>query len=200
MTAARSKTVAPKPFLALAADLDAGMRRLKPATVRRTSPEVLAVAKTLRWTPEQVLRTLIEAELTARDASNAANRLEAAAFPVTKTLDSFEVSASSIPQATFDYLSSLEWVRAQHNLTFIGPPGTGKSDTLIGLGHAAVTGQPQSPLLHRHEPARHPLWRLVDNTVGKIIDSLLHADVVILYVSRRVFCAGVATRRVRVPT
>jgi len=48
------------------------------------------------------------------------------------------VSTSSIPQATFDYLSSLEWVRAQHNLAIVGPPGSGKSHTLIGLGHAAV--------------------------------------------------------------
>lgn len=108
MTTTRSKTIAPKPIPELAADLDAGLRRLKLATIRRTAPEVLAVAKTQRWTPEEVLRTLIEAELAARDASNAANRLKAAAFPVTKTLDSFDVSASSIPQATFDYLSSLE--------------------------------------------------------------------------------------------
>jgi hypothetical protein len=53
--------------------------------------------------------------------SRVRNRLKAAAFPVTKTLDSFDVSASSIPQASFDYLSSLEWVRAQHNLALIGP-------------------------------------------------------------------------------
>jgi len=82
--------------------------------------------------------TLIETEIAARDASNTANRLKAAAFPVIKTLEGFDVSASSIPQATLDYLSSLEWVRAQHNLAIVGRPGTGKSHTLIGLGHAAV--------------------------------------------------------------
>jgi hypothetical protein len=46
--------------------------------------EVLQVAKTQRWSPEEILRTLIEAEIAARDASNAANRLKIAAFPVTK--------------------------------------------------------------------------------------------------------------------
>jgi hypothetical protein len=50
--------------------------------------------------PEEVLRTLIEAEIAARDASNTANRLKAAAFPVAKTLEGFDMSASSIPQAT----------------------------------------------------------------------------------------------------
>nr|WP_275581134.1 ATP-binding protein [Mycobacterium riyadhense] len=86
----------------------------KLATVRRTAAEVLQVAKTQRWTPEEVLRTLVEAEIAARDASNTANRLKAAAFPVVKTLESFDVAVSSIPQATVDYLSSLEWVG--HNI------------------------------------------------------------------------------------
>jgi DNA replication protein DnaC len=122
MTTTRAKAVSPKTIPALAADLDAGLRRLKLATVRRTAAEVLQVAKTQRWTPEEVLRTLIEAEIAARDASNTANRLKAAAFPVLKTLDGFDVAASSIPQATIDYLASLEWIRAQHNLAIIGPP------------------------------------------------------------------------------
>jgi hypothetical protein len=48
--------------------------------VRRTAPEVLLTAKTQRWTPEELLRTLIEAEIAARDASNTANRLKTAAL------------------------------------------------------------------------------------------------------------------------
>ncbi|WP_433206457.1 IS21-like element helper ATPase IstB [Nocardia sp. CA-107356] len=178
-TTTRSKPAAPKSIPELSADLDAGLRRLKLATVRRQAAEVLHVAKTQRWTPEEVLRTLIEAELAARDVSNAANRLKAAAFPVTKTLDTFDVAVSSIPAATFDYLSSLEWVRAQHNLCLIGPPGTGKSHTLIGLGHAAVT----AGLKVRYFTAADlidTLYRgLADNTVGKVIDTILRADLVI---------------------
>ena len=80
---------------------------MKMAAMRGLAPELLVTAKTQRWAPEEFLRTLIEAELAARDASNARTRLKTAAFPVTKTLDEFDVAASSIPQATFDYLSSL---------------------------------------------------------------------------------------------
>ena len=81
-------------------------------------------AKTPPWTPEEVLRTLIETELTARDASNVINRLEAAAFLVPKSLEAFDVAASSIPPKTFDYLSSLEWIGVQQNLAIFGPAGT----------------------------------------------------------------------------
>jgi DNA replication protein DnaC len=128
MTATGTDTVkpaAPASVAPLAADLDAALRRLKLATVRRNAAEVLQVAKTQRWTPEETLRTLVEAEIAARDASNTANRRKAAAFPVTKTLDGFDVSGSSVTQATFDYLSSLEWIRAQQNLAVVGPVGAG---------------------------------------------------------------------------
>src|SRR3954466_3773745 len=108
--------------------LTAGLRRLKLARIR-----ALATAKMQRWSPEEVLRTLVAAEIEARDASNAANRLKAAAFPVHKSLEAFDVAASSIPGATFAYLATLEWVRARANLALVGPAGTGKSHILIGL-------------------------------------------------------------------
>lgn len=53
----------------LSADLTEALKRLKLATVRRMAPDVLATAKVQRWAPEEVLRTLIEAEVSARDAS-----------------------------------------------------------------------------------------------------------------------------------
>ena len=96
----------------LPVDLEAGLRRLRLGAMRALSPELLVVAKTQRWKPEEFLRTLIEAEIASRDASNARGRLKAAAFPVRKTLDEFDVEASSVPRATFDYLASLEWVAA----------------------------------------------------------------------------------------
>jgi hypothetical protein len=48
-----------------------------------------------------------------------------AAFPVRKRLDEFDIAASSIPKVTFDYLCSLEWIRAAQNACFIGPAGRG---------------------------------------------------------------------------
>lgn len=107
---------------ALAADLDAGLRRLRLGTMRRMAPELMVTAKTQRWSPEEFLRTLLDAEITSRDESNARARMKAAQFPVLKTIGEFDVAASSIPQATFDYLASLEWVRAAENYCAVGPP------------------------------------------------------------------------------
>ncbi|SRR6266508_2397129 len=92
----------------LALDLVAGLKRLKLAQIRRIAPETLQQAKTQRWAPEELLRTFVEAEIAARDAANERLRRKAAGFPVAKTLEEFKVTASSVPQATFDYLASLE--------------------------------------------------------------------------------------------
>ena len=98
----------------LPADLEDGLRRLKLAAMRRLSPELLLTAKTQRWAPEEFLRTLIEAEISARDASNARNRLKAAAFPVVKTLDDFDVTASSIPRNEQGHRRRVQHPRRRH--------------------------------------------------------------------------------------
>src|SRR3984893_13390313 len=116
-TTAGTKTVAPKAVPDLPTDLDAGLGRAKLGTGSRTAAEVLQVAKTQRWTPEEVLRTLIEAEIAARDASNTANRLKAAAFPVTKTLDEFDIAGSSITRSS----ASARYSRVIFHAA--GPPG-----------------------------------------------------------------------------
>jgi DNA replication protein DnaC len=102
-------------------DIAAGLRRLKLAAMRQLAPELLITAKTQRWAPEELLRTLIDAEITARDASSARTRMKTAAFPVTKTLDELDRTACSIPGPTLDYLVSLEWITARENLCLVGP-------------------------------------------------------------------------------
>jgi DNA replication protein DnaC len=164
----------------LAPDLAGGLRRLKLAAMRRLAPELLVTAKTQRWSPEEFLRTLVEAEITARDASNARARMKAAAFPVVKTLDEFDVAASSVPRATFDYLASLEWVRAHENLCLVGPAGTGKSHTLIALGVAAVQAGHRVRYFTAAELVESLYRSVADNSVGRVIDTLLRADLVIV--------------------
>ena len=122
----------------LPADLGQGLRRLKLASMRRVAPELLVTAKTRRWAPEELLRALVEVEITARDASDTRLRGKQACCPTTKTIECFDFAASSIPARTWAYLTSLEWISARANLTLIGPAGTGKSHTLIAPGHAAV--------------------------------------------------------------
>jgi DNA replication protein DnaC len=155
----------------LPADLAAGLRRLKMAAMRRLAPELLVTAKTQRWNPEEFLRTLIEAEISAREESNARTRMRSAAFPVIKTLDEFQVGSSTIPTATFDYLASLEWIRAAENTCLIGPAGTGKSHLLVALGVAAVHAGHRVRYFTAAELVETLYRGLADNSVGRVIDT-----------------------------
>jgi DNA replication protein DnaC len=165
---------------ALAPDLAAGLRRLKLAAMRQLAPELLITAKTQRWAPEELLRTLVEAEITARDASNARTRLKSAAFPVTKTLEEFDLSVSSVSKATFGYLASLEWIGARENLCLVGPAGTGKSHLLVALGTAAVQAGHRVRYFTAAELVETLYRGLADNSVGKVIDTLLRNELIII--------------------
>jgi IstB-like ATP binding protein len=142
----------------LAADLTEGLKRLKMAAMRQLAPELLVTAKTQRWNPEEFLRTLVEAEITARDASNARNRRRQAAFPVTKTLEEFDLAP----------LHPHRDVRLPR-LPRVGP---GRGERLPdrtrrhrqeprpgGAGDRRGRGRAPGPLLHRRRPRRDPLPR-----------------------------------------
>jgi DNA replication protein DnaC len=178
-TSSSTAPVTPVTVPDLPADLVAGLRRLKLAAVRRIAPEVLITARTQRWTPEEVLRTLIEAEITARDASNARTRLKTAVFPVIKTLDEFDRTVSTINPATLDYLASLEWITARENLALVGPAGTGKSHLLVALGVAAVQAGHRVRYFTAAELVETLYRGLADISVGRVIDTLLRHDLII---------------------
>jgi DNA replication protein DnaC len=168
------------PAPALATDLEGGLRRLRLGAMRRLAPELLVTAKTQRWSPEEFLRTLIEAEITSRDESNARQRLKAAGFPVTKTIDEFDLTGSSVKAATFDYLTSLEWIAARENVCLVGPAGTGKSHLLVALGHAAIDTGRRVRYFTAAELVETLYRGLADNSVGRVIETILRADLIMI--------------------
>ncbi|WP_230493353.1 ATP-binding protein [Mycobacterium intracellulare] len=117
----------------------------------------------------------------ARDASNVVNRLKAAAFPCPRRWNRSTWPPPPSSRRYSTHLSNLEWIRAQQNLAIIGPAGTGKSHTLIGFGDPQrSTPGTRWRYFTRRRPHRNPLRGLADNTVGKIIESLLRVDLIIL--------------------
>src|ERR1700758_2163045 len=63
-------------------------------------------------------------------------------------------------------------------------PGTGKSHVLIGLGIAAVHAGHKVRYLTAIDLVETLYRGLADNTVGKIIDTLLRAELIIIDLSR----------------
>jgi DNA replication protein DnaC len=119
-------------------ELDRLLRRMRLPYLRRSAPDVLATARAQRWDPAEVLRVLINEEVIGRDAATRRMRRKTAAFPTGKTLASWRPDESSIPEATQNALTTLEWVHRHENLAVAGPSGTGKSHLVEALAHAAI--------------------------------------------------------------
>jgi DNA replication protein DnaC len=82
--------------------------------------------------------------------------------------------------ASWAYLCSLEWIGQAENITFIGPAGTGKSHALIALGHAAVETGRRVRYFTAAELVENLYRGLADNSVGKLIETILRNDLVIV--------------------
>ena len=164
----------------LPADLEAGLKRLKLATIRREAPDVLLTAKTQRWAPEETLRVLVDLEIAARDRSNTRNRMNAARFPIDKTFDEFHLAESSIPRASHDYLITLDWIGRADNLCLVGPAGTGKTHYLIALGRAAVEAGHKVRYFTAIDLVEHLYRAVADNTVGRAIEAVCRNELIII--------------------
>ena len=119
-------------------DLDALLRRMRLPYLRAAAPDVIATAKAQRWDPAEVLRVLINEEVIGRDAATRRMRRKTANFPTGKTLATWRPDESSIPAATQQALSTLEWIGRAENLAVSGPSGTGKSHFVEALAHTAI--------------------------------------------------------------
>lgn len=123
---------------AIPAELDTLLRRMRLPYLRKAAPDVLATARAQRWDPAEVLRVLMAEEVTGRDSATRRTRRKSANFPTGKTFSSWRTEDSSIPEATQNSLSTLEWIGRAENLAVAGPSGTGKSHFVEALAHAAI--------------------------------------------------------------
>jgi hypothetical protein len=155
----------------LASDLVAGLNRLKLACIRAMArPPRSAAGQTQRWTPEELLCTFVEAEITARGHAAQRLRHKAAGFPVRKTLEELKGHRLQRAQATFDYLDSLEWIRAAENLCLVGLAGTWQVPPAGRTRPCRRNRRSPGPLPPAAKLVETVYQGLADDSVGREID------------------------------
>jgi DNA replication protein DnaC len=138
------------------------LAKLKTPRIGERLEETATAAREEKWTYERFLEVLLEAEVFARDASGARNRIRHAAFPAHKTLEDFDFKAQPAAEKPLIlHLAQLSWVAERSNVCFFGPPGTGKTHLGIALairacqqGHRVAFATAQQ-WVDRLESAQH---------------------------------------------
>ena len=91
-----------------------------------------------QWSQVDYLSRLIEGETLARMDRATQRRIQAARFPLLKTLDQFDWSwPKKINRAQVQNLFRLAWVKDKANVVLMGGVGLGKSHLATALAHEA---------------------------------------------------------------
>ena len=161
-------------------ELDRLLRRMRLPYLRRSAPDVLATARAQRWDPAEVLRVLLAEEVTGRDAATRRMRRKTAAFPTGKTLASWRPEESSIPQATQNALTTLEWIGRHENLVVAGASGTGKSHFVEALAHVAIEKDLRVAWFTLETLTASLAKATVDGSVARTVARICRADLIVV--------------------
>lgn len=130
---------------------------------------------------QEMLATLLKAEMAEREVRSIAYQMKASRFPAYRDLASFDFGQSAVNEALIRQLHLCEFMDQAHNVVLVGGPGTGKTHLATALGVQAVQ--------HQHRRVRFfPTIELVNNLEleksagkqGQLANRMMHADLVIL--------------------
>jgi DNA replication protein DnaC len=118
--------------------LKAYLKKLRLPTVARDLEKMAAEAARTHLPYERFLLVLLEHEVLQREENTLKLRLKRAAFPVLKTLETFDFSAiPSLNKHTVLELTECGWIENAQNVILAGTSGVGKSHVATALGIAA---------------------------------------------------------------
>ncbi len=161
-------------------DLERILRRMRLPYLRKAAPDVLATARAQRWDPAEVLRVLLNEEVTGRDSATRRMRRKTANFPTGKTLASWRPEESSISEATQNALTTLEWVGRHENLVISGPSGTGKSHFVEGLAAVAIESDMRVAWFTLETLTQTIGKAKVDGSVARTIARICNVDLIVV--------------------
>jgi DNA replication protein DnaC len=112
------------------------LKELRLDGMRLAYDELLAAGQKHGYTPEKLLMSLLEAELTERTGRNLRYRLSQAKFPIQKEMEQYDFNfkAGQVNEPHMKQLCEGKFLDAHTNIIFVGGSGSGKTHLSIAIG------------------------------------------------------------------
>ena len=161
--------------------LDHYLGQLKLPTMRREYKSLaLQCAQERADYPAYLLR-LAERELLDRERRAAERRIKAAAFPVLKTMDTFDFTAQpSINQTLLRQLCGGEFIDRKENVLLLGSSGTGKTHLATALGLAACALGRRVRFYSAAALVTALLERREERTLGRTLKAMERMELIVI--------------------
>jgi IstB-like ATP binding protein len=109
----------------LVSELVFSTRALKASTLRDSATRLAERARAEFWSHDEYLAACLQREVAARDAHGGEGRIRAARFPARKSLEEFDFDhVRGLKRDLIAHLATLDFIAAEENVIFLGPPGT----------------------------------------------------------------------------
>jgi DNA replication protein DnaC len=123
-----------------AARLPIMLTELRLPSVKRLWESIAAQSDREGWRAEKLLSVLLEHELAERESRRLARHRLESNLAAGKTLANFDFK--QVPTLSKAHVTALAegdaWIEKGANLLLFGPPGSGKSHLISGIGHALI--------------------------------------------------------------
>lgn len=115
--------------------LEGHLKRLRLRRIIEILPEMAQKAAKEDMDYTDFLASLIEEEITHKEARSVKTKIKSGRFPYTKAIEDFNFEFQpSINRKKFREVAKLGFIDRHENVIFLGPPGVGKTHLAIGLG------------------------------------------------------------------
>jgi DNA replication protein DnaC len=161
--------------------LDHVTKQLRMPTIAKQYRSLAREAEERNLRYEEFLLALLELEVQTREENQKQTRLKQAAFPVLKTLDTYDFTLMpSLNRNRFLTLAQKEFVERKENIIFLGNSGTGKTHLATGLGIAMIENGYKTKFITASELVEELIIAKEEHKLGAFEKKWLKYDVIIV--------------------
>lgn len=123
-----------------------------------------------KWSHEEYLTALLDAEIVSRETRAAERLLKEARFPDRKSLETLDWEAiKGVSRRTVQDLTACDYVERGEDVVIAGPIGTGKTHLAIGLGMEATRRGYRTAFIRAADLVRELVEARDERTLGRLL-------------------------------